>query len=187
MTSTVNECYAGAVNEQEERFHRLMAILAARSRTELDEIEIEIYDRHLSPYGYEAVCLALESILVERASTDPFPAIGAILARMGMAQTPKAMAIDVTNRIVNAIRSKGYNWSDKVQDFEADQRRLLGELGCTVVKRLGGWQSVIEFVNGNPNHYRTWIRDSATAIIESEGTKVLQLPPSPRHQIDQKS
>lgn len=138
MTIAVKECYTEAMRSQEERFHRLLAILASRCRTELDELEIEIYDRHLSPYGYDKVCEALEGILIERSNTDQFPAIGMILNRLGDAITQKSLAMDVTNRIAVAIRVKGYNWSDKVSDFENDQLRVLGEIGVQVVKRLGG-------------------------------------------------
>lgn len=171
----------------EKRFHRLLAILAARCKTELDELEIEIYDRNLAPHGYDAVCSALESILVERSSNDPFPPIGMVLARLGAAITPKTLAMDVTNRIAAAVRNKGYNWDQKVQDFEGDQLRVLGEAGMAVVKRLGGWAAVVELANGNPNQYRTWIRDSATAVIETMGPKLLRLvPPQELAQIESK-
>lgn len=188
MTGPVNECYNGAMNKHEERFHKLMAILAARCKTELDELEIEIYDRNLSKHGYEAICGALETILVERSSHDPFPPIGLILSRLGIQTTPRNLAIDTTNKIVTAIRTKGYNWADKVPNLDEDMRRHLGEVGLMVVKRLGGWMAVIELANGNPNHYRTWIRDSAVAVIESGGPKLLALPQAaPQLQVESKA
>lgn len=177
MTGSVNECYTGLMSGNELRFHKLLSILAARCKTELDEIEIELYDRHLSYHGYDKVCTALEAILIERSGNDPFPPIGIILGRMGHQVTVKTLAMDVTNRIATAVSKKGYNWADKVPDFEADMQRVLGEVGVLVVKRLGGWHSIIEFANGNPNHYRTWLRDSALSVIETHGPILLTLPP----------
>ena len=186
MTSSVNQCYTDDMDTQELRFHRLMAILAARCKTELDAMEIEIYDKNLAGYGYDAVCRALEGILVERSSNDPFPSIGAVLSRLGAQVTPKTLAMDTTNRIITAVRTKGYNWADKVSDFEADQIRVLGEAGMAVVKRLGGWAAVIELTSTNPN-YRAWIRETTSAVIETSGGKLLQMPIAEQSKIESKA
>lgn len=183
QSQTGQICYNNPVDEYEERFHKLMTILAARCNTELDELEIELYDRKLCGHGYERVCQALENILIDRSSNDAFPSVGAILSRMGVQMTPKTLAMEVTNRIVTAIHTKGYTWPDRFktkQDFNNDQLRVLGEAGYALVTRLGGWAAVIEFANGNPSHYRTWVRDSALAMVESTGTSMLKaLPEAP--------
>lgn len=172
--------YTLAMDEQEARFHKLMAILAARSRVELDELEIEIYDRQLAPHGYRAVVLALEEILTMRGPNDPFPTIQSILEKIGVAPPPKSLAMDAANRILAAVRTKGWNWDQKVPDFQAAQLDALGPLGAAVVKRLGGWQAVIEMAKDerNPSQMRAWLRETALAVSEVEAHNARALPPA---------
>lgn len=178
-------CYYSSMDTQEERFHRLLAILAVRCREELDEIEIEVYDRNLSPHGYGAVCAALERILIERSPNDRFPSVGTILARMGAAHTSKSLAMDVANRINKAIGTKGWNWSQKVPDLEAAMLEYLGVAGVAVVKNLGGWDAVCQASAKNPSgQFNAWLRDSAAATIEIQGPALLEasaLPPRLEH------
>lgn len=172
--------------EEEERFHKLLAILAARCRTELDEIEIEIYDKALAPHGYEAVNRALESILVDRTAVDPFPPVGAILVRLNAATTPKALAMDVTNKICNAIRRKGRYWSYSTPDMERALVEELGQAGADIVKQLGGWSAIIEHSDTNPKHYHLWIRETAQAVLEATGSKYTAIATPDRKQIESK-
>lgn len=182
MTESVNSWYNGAMSApdpHEEQFHKLIALLASRCQVELDEIELEIWDQKLSPYGYKAACIAIVTILAERSAGDRLPSVGDVLGRMGLQTTPKALAIDVTNKIAAAVGQKGYTWRDRFktdEEYQADQLRVLGEAGVEVVRRLGGWTAVIEFANGNPSYYKTWVRDTAIGVIEMAGPKYLALP-----------
>ncbi len=164
------------MDTHEERFHRLLALLSSRSHAEMDEIEVEIYDRILSPHGYERVNKAIEALIIERGPTDSFPSAGMILARLGVAPaSPRAIAMDVTNRIITAIGRKGYNWSQKVPDFQADMLRVLGHDGVAAVRSLGGWEAVCELDKRDPQRLRTWIRDSAAAVLEIQGPAPMAL------------
>jgi hypothetical protein len=157
------------VSLDEETFHKLLTVLATRCRTELDSVEIGILDRHLAPYGYPAVNAALEKLIVERATNDPFPSIRKVLEIMGKGElSERSLAVDVTNKIAVLIRRKGRYWAHDEPDMRAALIKEIGEVGADVVKRLGGWQAVIEMSDENPRNYQLSIKETALATIEAK-------------------
>jgi hypothetical protein len=99
---------------------------------------VAMYDKHLSPLGYDRVCQALEQVMVERGSRDPFPSIKEIRGLVEPTLDPDAEAREIALRMVRAVRSCG--------DDEVGQRRareMIGEEGWRLVQSEGGFSAVI--------------------------------------------
>lgn len=56
-------------------FLKRMVILAEICRHKLDEYQIELYDKELSPRGYDKLCKAIDSLIIKRKSNERFPSI----------------------------------------------------------------------------------------------------------------
>lgn len=100
---------------------------------------IGLYDKHLSALGYEALCRALDEIIVSRRSRDPFPSIAEIRERIEPKIDPESEAIEAANRIYQAVC--------RISPYESEYAKAhIGELGWQVVLREGGWMSLVESI-----------------------------------------
>ena len=66
------------MTEREEFFTKLTALAGMVSNFVLTPAIVALYDQSLSPLGYEPLCRALEQIILNRSSRDPFPSIAEI-------------------------------------------------------------------------------------------------------------
>src|SRR3954469_5009674 len=74
----------------------------------LTEEFLSMYEKLLAPLGYDKVCQALETIMAERDSNDPFPSIKAIRAIISPQGDPQAAAVLAAHNIVEAVRKDGH-------------------------------------------------------------------------------
>jgi len=181
---------------EEEKFLKLINTLARSANFELDVDILSMYDKYLSPFGYELVNRALEDIFVERDSRDPFPSVAFILKTMRVDVSDKSVAEDCANRILGAIQRYDYTWPmgrgvepDKnwfgrtpgiYDSFQAAFESNCGELGWAVVQRMGGYSRLCEEWRAckNMQVFRAQIRESAKATIELSKAGKLHIPPA---------
>lgn len=154
----------------EEKFHKLLALLASRCGSTMDIIEVEIYDKYLGEtYGYEKACEAIQKIIIERDGRDPLPSVSRVAALIDPHITEKSAVMDITNKICRAISTKGYNWAEKLPIGLIMGDALIVEFGASganAVGLMGGWERVCEYANANPSHYRHWIKDTVSGAVE---------------------
>ena len=102
---------------------------------ELDEEMIGMYDQMLSRFGYERLCGALEHLILDRDTNDPFPSIKQIRAVLDPKADPEQLAILAANAIQERIVKDGWTNPERA-------RERMGELAWSVVQASGGWESV---------------------------------------------
>lgn len=158
-------------DEFEPRFFKLLGLLATRCQTELDVLEIEIYDRVLQPHGYEQACRALEQVLIERRVKDFMPSPREIMDKIAPKQNPKNLATEAANKILAQISRRGWSWVDTYKyhhaTFQAAMDSELGLLAANTVRLMGGWQRICE-ESGEVDTavFRAQIRDAAASVQE---------------------
>lgn len=123
---------------------------------------IETYDRLLSPLGYENVNKALDEIMLERDSRDPFPSIKEIRAKVNPTLDPTAEAVRLANMIIGGVSKHGpYN----IERAKAE----IGETGWAAVRAYGGWETVCDSLsNSNRTMMITQFRDLILAMMKGQ-------------------
>ncbi len=172
---------SGNIDQDELNFHKLLNALAGLCQYELDDTIISIYDLTLQKsraYSYAKLCEAIEKIIVERNSRDPFPSVKQIAEiASGGRLKQKEVAVDVANTIVAYIGSKGYTWPQVSDTFQCDLRKALGEIGHYVVLKYGGWVKLCQDANKSDlTTFKAQLRDSALSVqahIEKNGYLLL--------------
>jgi hypothetical protein len=157
------------MNDDETRFHKLLAILAARCRTELDEMEIEIYDKELSGAGYARVNTALSRILVDRRPNDPFPSVSFVRSIMNPQADQETRAQLIADRVFGCISRKGYNWQDTSPEptFQKTMEAEFGWIGAWAVKNMGGWAELCKITTPeNSSTIKAQLRKSLVAAVK---------------------
>lgn len=96
----------------------------------------------------------------------------------------------VVNKIIEAIKTHGYTWTQWVPkdryvggSWEADAKAYLGELGFHVVKAWGGWGSIHEsyFSAGEETVWRAQLRDFVqTQVRLAKAGRLDYLPEIPK-------
>lgn len=148
----------------EARFHQLLAALSRQCGRDLDVIEVELYDRHLSSYGYDRLNQCLERLLVERNERDPFPSIAMIRRTIDPELDPQSRAQLIADRIWGLIARRGYVWTMTAVDFNGELEREAGREAVVAVQNLGGWRRVCEDANAtDPGIMKAQIRKSCEA------------------------
>lgn len=119
----------------EQKFFTRITALASMCGFTLSPEVIALYDRNLSKLGYENLSHALDVVITNRKSRDPFPSIREIREIISPDADPEVEAIEAAGRIVQAVSRIGPYQCDKAREF-------IGELGWRVVEREGGWVNV---------------------------------------------
>lgn len=144
------------MDQAELKFHKLLAALATQTNHPLDEITIELYDRHLSQFGYEKVSNALEAIIIGRKSRDPFPSIKEIASRFVPELNENEMANMTANRVWQAVARFGaYQWKEA--------RAWLGEIDSRVADTMG-WEYLCKLETEQGPFALAQLRDLAKAV-----------------------
>lgn len=160
--------------EKEEQISRRafwerLQVLAGSCRKELSTMEVSMYDGLFAKrLGYEKAAQVIGEALVQRRAADPMPSVGDLLRRAGAegAQTVESRAELTANEIIAAVGEQGWNWPQKVKDFQLAMCQRIGPLGAEIVRRLGGWQAVCE-AEGGTHVLRAQYMRLARAVLES--------------------
>jgi hypothetical protein len=163
------------MTSREEFILRMTALARAVPNFLLSKELLLTYERLLAPLGYEKLNQALDQILMERDSRDPFPSIKEIRIKVDPALDPAGEAIKIATLIVGGVAKHGpYN----VERAKAE----IGELGWTAVKISGGWESICDaLTNQNRTMMITQFRDLILSIASTGAT------PRPAPAIESKS
>lgn len=122
---------------QKQFYAKLTGLAAMVPNFRLIDETIELYDQHLAPLGYDRVCKALDRIVVERNSRDPFPSIKDIRLVIDPELDPDQEAIVIASRIAGAV--------SRIGPYQADlAKQLIGEIGWKIVQSEGGWENVCQ-------------------------------------------
>jgi hypothetical protein len=98
---------------------------------------IDLYDQHLGLLGYERVCKALDRIIIERNSRDPFPSIKEIRTIIDPELDPDQEAMVIASRIVGTV--------SRVGPYQPElARQSIGDVGWKIVQSEGGWENVCQ-------------------------------------------
>lgn len=169
------------ISKDELNFHKLLNALAGLCRYELDDVLIAIYDVNLRKvHSYSKICEAIEKIIIERNSRDPFPSVKQVAEMAsGGRLKQKEVAVDVANTIVSFIGSRGYVWPQTSNwgDFQIELKDALGEVGYWVVQKYGGWVKVCQDANKSDlTTFKAQLRDSALSIHSQLEKGYIMLP-----------
>ncbi len=171
-----------------DRFLSRMAVLAQLYPGFILSKEIiAIYDQELSSLGYDRASFAIEAIIKNRRSRDPFPSIADIRDVIEPKIDPRLQAADVASRIMSAVPKFGsgrYQSGDGLKELHAKVKEHIGELGWEVVKVMGGWFRVCEQLEDtDTGTFRAQVRELAESTYRrAEAGLLNQLPalPAPR-------
>jgi hypothetical protein len=135
---------------------------------------IGLYDQHLSPIGYEKVCRALDQIILERNSRDPFPSIKEIMMLIDPELDPDQEAMVIASRIAGAVARIGPYQSELA-------RQMIGDIGWQVVKSEGGWENVCQMLTyENQSTMKAQWRNLAKAYMNRSKNSYAALEYSPK-------
>jgi len=119
-----------------------------------------------------------------------FPAPSELIQLIHPPVEEKDEAQIVVNKIIEAIKTHGYTWTQWVPkeryqggSWEADAKAYLGELGFHVVKAWGGWGSIHEsyFSAGEETVWRAQLRDFVqTQVCLLSTSRLDYLPDIPK-------
>lgn len=131
---------------------------------------IELYDQHLAPLGYDRVCLALDRIIVERNSRDPFPSIKEIKMVIDPELHPDQEAMIIASRIAGAVARIGPYQSDLA-------KHMIGPIGWRIIQSEGGWENICQTLTyDNQSTLKAQWRNLAKTFIDRGESNVLSLP-----------
>ena len=155
-----------------DKFLKRLQVLAKLCRDESVVDVLDLYDRVFAKVGYMEGAVAVEKVILERNSRDPFPSI----AELRRAAVNQPEEIDIANecagKIFEAITKCGWNAPDKAREF-------MGDIAWRLVGQFGGWLTLCESIGPkNATTYRAQFRDSALASIRLAKTNRLVGPPT---------
>lgn len=151
---------------EQEFFTKLTALARLVPNFELTKDITAIYDQHLAPLGYPNVNRALDQIIVDRSSRDPFPSVKEIRSLINPEADPDAESVYIANQVLEAIARCGpYQTPD------------LGEVGNELVRMEGGWLQICEMVTNDkiPTFKAQW-RQLAKSLLLRKRNNVTALP-----------
>ena len=156
-----------ALSREEMEFHKMLQALAVACGHQLDEFSMEVYDRILSPFGYDQVNAALWEIFGSRRGGDRFPSIGDIKVMMGVDYSPRSLAVDAANSIFWSFNKWKKTYCDR-ENFEQLYREKIGDLPWEVCSRMGGYQALYKewCEAGDLSTLRAQVRDAALAYLD---------------------
>lgn len=144
------------MEQNELKFHRLLASLAHQCNFALDEITIEIYDKHLSQFGYENLNKAIEAIIIYRKSKDAFPSVREIQSRFKPELTQNDSSNTIANKVWLAVSKFGaYRWKDA--------KEWLGHPANKVAEQMG-WDYLCKLDADQGPFVLAQLRDLAKAV-----------------------
>lgn len=153
-------------------YAKLTGLAAMVSNFTLIEETIELYDQHLEPLGYERVCRALDRIIVERSSRDPFPSIKEIRMIIDPELDPDQEAMVIASKIVGAVARIGPYQSELAQ-------HVIGEVGWRIVQCEGGWENICQTLTyDNQSTLKAQWRNLAKTFMNRSAQDYLALPSS---------
>lgn len=162
-------------NLAKQKFLKCLGALASITRTQLDEMLLEIYCTGVQAIGYQKAYEGITKIISERDGRDPLPSIKEILkaggAQLSEPADDKSNATMTANAIWAAIAKFG-----GYQPAEAEA--ALGPVGWAAVTMLGGWSSLCEVTeDAKTTHIAQW-RDMIMGILANKrrGAPLLQIP-----------
>lgn len=125
------------MNSQKQFYTKLTGLAAMVPNFTLIEETIGLYDQHLGPLGYDRVCQALDRIILERSSRDPFPSIKEIRMIIDPELDPDQEAVVIASRIAGAIA--------RIGPYQVElARQVIGDVGWRIVQCEGGWENVCQ-------------------------------------------
>lgn len=157
------------MSQQKFFYAKLTGLAAMIPNFTLIEEVIELYDQHLGPLGYDRVCKALDRIIVERSSRDPFPSIKEIRTIIDPELDPDQEAMVIASKIAGAVARIGPYNSELA-------RSMIGEAGWQVVQCEGGWENICQTLTyENQSTLKAQWRNLAKTFISRAESNVLAL------------
>lgn len=125
------------MNPQQEFYTKLIGLAGMVPHFTLTKETIGLYDQHLEPLGYERVCSALDRLILERDSRDPFPSIKDIRMVIDPELDPDQEAVVIASRISGAVA--------RVGPYQVElAKQMVGDVGWKIVQCEGGWENVCQ-------------------------------------------
>lgn len=160
-------------NDREE-FLKGLVVLAEVCNQALSEDTLALYDHSLRGLGYPALCGALNQVLQNRRSRDPFPSLKEIRDIIQPPNDAESSSEEAVNRIIEAISRIGRYSPIEAQEF-------IGELGWLVVMRNGGWENTCDItIPQIPVVRKQWATLARTLYKRAELGQLGQAPALPR-------
>lgn len=147
---------------EENKLAQNFAMLAAYYQKQIPDVVLKMYARDLNDLDFKEVCGALERYRQDPKNRSmPLPA--QIRAILGSAVDSDSAAREIAGRIAGAVVKHGF-----YQGTEA--REYIGEIGWTVVTKLGGWGHICTNlgVSIDPTAFYAQVRDLAKTQIMYE-------------------
>lgn len=142
-----------------DRFLDRLLVLAKICKEESVADVAELYDRVFSKIGYDAGTKAVEKVILERGSRDPFPSIAELRKAAVGGPEDIDLAVEAAGKIFEAITKCGWNAPGKAQEY-------MGDIAWRVVGQFGGWVTLCESITTrNSGTFRAQFRDAALASI----------------------
>lgn len=147
----------------EQGFHtRLVGLASMIPNFILTPELIELYDRMLSPLGYRRVNEALDQIIMERSSRDPFPSISEIKGIVEPTTDEKYKPTLMAGRIIQAVGRYG------VPNLKLAKDSLYPE-EWEVIRMWGGWERVCQDMPaGGGTFIRSQLEKLSAAVLDRE-------------------
>lgn len=154
-----------------QQVKKILIGLAGYYNHPLTEETLAMYAEDLGDLSVEKIFLATKEIRRDPKITR-FPLPAQIRERIEPPENPEGLAIEASNRIVEAISRFGY-WR------ESEAKEFIGELGWLVVQRQGGWQAICEntLVTTLPTQKAQW-RELAKVLYARSKSGTLDTPPA---------
>lgn len=163
---------------------------------QLASISGKVLDRGTVDFFANAIASRLtlqefeEAAKIWSVERESFPSPSQLIKMVKPPIEEKDEAQIVVNKIIEAIKTHGYTWTQWVPkdryvggSWEADAKAYLGELGFHVVKAWGGWGSIHEsyFSAGEETVWRAQLRDFVqTQVRLAKAGRLDYLPEIPK-------
>jgi hypothetical protein len=158
------------MNDQQKFYTKLTGLAGMVQGFTLSPEVIGLYDQHLEGLGYDRVCDALDRIIMERSSRDPFPSIKEIRTIIDPELDPDQEAMVIASRIAGAVSRIGPYQSGLA-------RQIIGEVGWKIVQCEGGWENVCQTLSyENQGMMKAQWRNLAKTFIARGGESPMGLP-----------
>lgn len=158
--------------ETQKSFLCKLALLAKVCGVTLTPDLVELFDRGLRRFGYEAAGAAVERHTIERRGVDRFPSIADLARLIVPSVSDEDQAVEAAGRVIQAIDKFGWNNQREAEQF-------CGEVAWYVVNRNGGWVSLCEgALSRNIPTMKAQFREMALSAIRRNRAGTLSVAPS---------
>lgn len=123
-------------SEERKSVQRMYVVLSEVYNRSLSEAAISFLADSLMDLDGQKVITAMKSC-ISNPETKGFPMPGQIRAMVSPQVSNEQLAVEASNKIVEAMSKFGYTQPEKARAF-------MGEIAWEVVQREGGWQSLCE-------------------------------------------